>query len=161
MEKVEVEDIENEPNPMGVNTVRKPISDALDADEAAIVHYELDPGESFSGGLHTHHDQEETFYVLDGTATFDVGEEREEVTVEAGEAVRFDPGEFQHGYNDSDERIVGLAIAAPGARHDWDQLESLVPCSECGEETVHSVSLTDEGVMAARCTECGNELQLS
>lgn len=161
MEKIEVEEIENEPNPMGVHTVRKPISDALDAEEAAVVHYELEPGESFSGGLHTHHDQEETFHILDGTATFDVGEEREEITVEAGEAIRFDPGEFQYGYNDTDERVIGLAIAAPGVRHDWDELESLVPCSECGEKTVHSVSLTEDGNMVAECTECGNELQLS
>lgn len=161
MEKVTVEEIENEPHPMGVNTVRKPISDALDADEAAVVHYELDPGESFSGGLHTHHDQEETFHILNGTATFEVGTDREEITVEAGEVIRFDPGDFQYGYNDSDERVVGLAIAAPGARHDWDQLESLVPCEECGEQTIHSVSLTDEDGIAARCTECDNKLQLA
>ena len=159
MEKVTIDEIENEPHPMGVNTVRKPISEALDADEAAIVHYELDPGESFSGGLHTHHDQEETFHILDGTATFEVGPDREEITVAAGEVIRFEPGDFQYGYNDSDERVVGLAIAAPGARHDWDQLESLVPCEECGEQTIHSVSLTDDGRIAARCTECNNEFQ--
>lgn len=161
MKKIEVDEVENVPNPMGVNTVRKPISDALNADEAAVVHYELDPGESFSGGLHTHHDQEETFYILDGTATFDVGTDREEITVEEGEAIRFDPGEFQYGYNDTDDTLIGLAIAAPGVRHDWDQLESLVPCGECGEKTIHSVSLTEEGGMVAECAECGNELQLA
>jgi mannose-6-phosphate isomerase-like protein (cupin superfamily) len=159
MEKVTVEDVENRPNPLGVHSTRRPVSRALDAEHVALVEYELEPGEQFSGGLHTHHDQEEIFYVQDGTATFEVGEDREAVTVEAGQIVRFPPGEFQSGHNHSDEPVRALAVGAPGARHDWDALESLAPCAECGEETSHDVRPPDDdGVMQLVCQECGTEM---
>jgi hypothetical protein len=32
------------------------LSDILDTDHLAVVYYEFQPGEQFSGGLHTHHD---------------------------------------------------------------------------------------------------------
>jgi len=41
---------------------------------------ELAPGDAFPGGLHTHGDQEEVFYVLSGIATFEVGRERDRST---------------------------------------------------------------------------------
>jgi len=113
MEKVTVDDVENRPNPLGVHGVRLPVSQALDTEDVALVVYELEPGEQFSGGLHTHHDQEEIFYVLSGTATFEVGTEREEVTVDGGEVIRFPPGEFQSGHNHSDEPVRALVVGAP------------------------------------------------
>jgi uncharacterized cupin superfamily protein len=159
MERVTVEDVTNRPNPMGVHSTRKPVSRALGAEHVALVEYELEPGEAFSGGLHAHHDQEEIFYVQAGTATFEVGEDREAVTVEAGQIVRFPPGEFQSGHNRSDEPVRALAVGAPGARHDWAELESLAPCGECGEETSHDVHPPDEdGVMQLVCRECGTEM---
>jgi uncharacterized cupin superfamily protein len=159
MEKVTVDDVENRPNPLGVHGVRRPISRALDAEDVAIVEYELEPGEQFSGGLHAHHDQEELFYVLEGTATFEVGEDREEVVVESGQVIRFPPGEFQNGHNHSETLVRAIAVGAPGARHNWDDLESLAPCASCGEETSHSVRKPNEdGVMQLVCNECGTEM---
>jgi uncharacterized cupin superfamily protein len=119
MAKVAIGGVDNVTNPLGVHSVRKPVSGALGTEAFAMNYFELEPGESFSGGLHTHHDQEEVFYVQAGEATFEVGREREEVSVAAGECVRFAPGEFQTGTNESDERTIGFAIGAPKARHDF------------------------------------------
>jgi hypothetical protein len=83
------------------------------------------------------------------------------VTVEAGEVVRFPPGQFQEGYNDGDEPVVGWALGAPSSKHDWDDIESVLPCSECGEETGHGLSLTEDNDFAFTCTECGNEVSFS
>lgn len=162
MERVTVDDVDHDGHPAGVNTVRRPVSDALGATDCTIVYYELAPGDSFSGGLHRHHDQEECFYVLSGTVTFDTREsvdaDPRTVTVAAGEAVRFPPGEFQFGYNDSDERVVALAIAAPSSGHDWDQIEWLTRCRPCDEEVVHDIALSDAGAIVATCRQCGKEL---
>ncbi|WP_126661038.1 cupin domain-containing protein [Haloterrigena salifodinae] len=161
MDKTAIDDVDIERNPMEVHSVRRPISQALGFTDFAMNYFELEPGESFSGGLHTHHDQEEVFYVQAGTVTFDTrspGDEADgrEVTVEAGEVIRFAPGEFQHGYNDSDESVVGFAFGAPKARHDWGQIESLLYCRECEAEVGHGLELTDEGAFRMTCTECGN-----
>jgi quercetin dioxygenase-like cupin family protein len=179
MERVTVDEIEAEPHPMGVNRERRVVTDALGAEEMTAVHYELEPGEQFSGGLHTHHDQEEVFYVLEGTATFEHREPRsgsdrsngehsdprdgtdgETVDVAAGEVIRFEPGEFQCGRNESDDRVVGLALAAPGSQHDWEALESFAPCVECGEVTSHGVEEPD-GSFVIYCNECGNEMEIA
>jgi mannose-6-phosphate isomerase-like protein (cupin superfamily) len=171
MEKVSVDDVTNDPHPMGVNTERSPLSAALGAEDVAVVHYSLAPGEQFSGGLHTHHDQEELFYVLEGTATFEHrgyddapegnptgGTTKTEVS--AGEVIRFEPKEFQCGRNESGDRVVGLAIAAPSSRHDWEQIESFAPCPECDEVTSHFVLEPTDG-FGLRCDECDNELRLA
>lgn len=133
MEHATLDKIEHAGHPAGVNTVRRSVSDALGTTDLAMVYYELEPGDSFSGGLHRHHDQEELFYVLSGKATFDTREsvDAETVTVTAGEAVRFTPGEFQYGYNDADERLAALAFGAPGADHDWGQVEWLTRYRAC------------------------------
>jgi hypothetical protein len=51
-----VDDVENVPHFMGINSHRKPLARAVEEMGFAMVHFELDPGESFSGGFHTHHD---------------------------------------------------------------------------------------------------------
>lgn len=179
MERVTIDDIEAEPHPMGVNRERRSITDAVGAEHMSVVHYELDPGEQFSGGLHTHHDQEELFYVIEGTATFEYREPRRgsdrssgersdprdgtdgaETEVDAGEVIRFEPGEFQCGRNKSDGTVVGLAVAAPGSRHNWTDLESLAPCPECDEVTSHGVEEPD-GDFVIYCNECGNEMRIA
>ena len=160
MERVTVDEMDAEPHPMGVNRERRVVTDALGAEHVTAVHYELEPGEQFSGGLHTHHDQEELFYVLEGTATFEFGTDGDEVEVEAEEVVRFEPGEFQCGRNESDDTVVGLALAAPGSRHNWADLESFAPCAECGEVTSHGVREPDD-VFVIYCNECGNEMQIA
>ncbi|TYL38691.1 cupin [Natronococcus pandeyae] len=171
MEKTAIDDVDVERNPMDVHSVRRPVSQALGFTDFAMNYFELEPGESFSGGLHTHHDQEEVFYVQEGVATFEVRESRsesddsrsdggsdesEEVVVRAGEVIRFAPGDFQMGYNDSEEHVVGFAFGAPDAKHDWDQIESLVYCRDCADETGHGLELTADGAFRMTCTECGN-----
>lgn len=161
MKKVTISEVPNQVNPLQVHDVRRPVSGAVGTEHFAMNYFELEPGDSFSGGVHTHHDQEEVFYIESGGAVFEVGEDREQVHVDAGEVIRFEPGEFQMGSVPEDgEPTVGWAFGAPGARHDWDELESLVPCRECGEEQAHETRLTDEGRFAFRCTECGTEFAM-
>ena len=157
MEHVSIDDVDNEPNPMNVHEVRRPVGRALGLSDFAMNYFELDAGESFSGGLHTHRDQEEVFYIQEGTATFETPDD--EIVVDAGELIRFAPGEFQMGYNDGDDLVVGFAFGAPGAVHDWDELESLVHCRECGEETRHATTLTD-GAFELSCLDCENTFRI-
>ena len=154
MEKTAIDDVDIETNPMEVHSIRRPISQALGFSDFAMNYFELESGESFSGGYHTHHDQEEVFYVQSGTATFDT--EEGEVTVEEDEVIRFAPGEFQQGYNDGDDPVVGFAFGAPGAQHDWDQIESMIFCQDCEEEVGHGLELTDGGAFRMTCTACDN-----
>jgi quercetin dioxygenase-like cupin family protein len=162
MKKVTVDDVRNEVNPLQVHDVRRPVSDELGTEHFAMNYFELEPGDSFSGGLHRHNDQEEVFYVEEGKAVFEVGREREEVTVDEGEVIRFEPGEFQTGYapDENEERTIGWAYGAPQSRHDWDELESVIPCQECGEQRVHETTLNDEGRFEFTCVECGNEFAM-
>ncbi|CDK41015.1 cupin domain-containing protein [Halorubrum sp. AJ67] len=157
MERVAIDDVDVVTNPMGVHDLRKPVSRALGTEHVAMNYFELAPGDAFSGGLHTHGDQEEIFYVLSGTATFEVGRERERVEVGPGELIRFAPGEFQSGFvpEDAGEEVVAWAVGAPGARHDFEEIESIVECRECGGERIHDTELTDAGRFRFTCTDCG------
>ncbi|QLG47793.1 cupin domain-containing protein [Natrinema halophilum] len=154
MEKIAIDDVDVQVHPMEVHSVRRPVSDALGFSDFAMNYFELEPGESFSGGLHTHYDQEEVFYIQEGTATFEM--EDGEITVDEAEVIRFAPGDFQRGYNDTDERIVGFAFGAPKSKHDRDQVESMNYCQECEDEIAHSLELADEGAFRLTCTDCGN-----
>jgi quercetin dioxygenase-like cupin family protein len=159
MEKVAIDAVDPDNNPRGIHDVRRPVSDALGTDHVAMNYFRLDPGASFSPGLHRHHDQEEVFVVLEGTAEFTVGADRETVTVEAGGVIRFEPGEFQTGSvpGDADGGVLSLAIGAPGTRHNWGpDLESLVYCRACAAEHPHESRPTGDGFRLT-CTECGNE----
>lgn len=158
MEHVAIDDVEIDLHPMDIQDVRRPVSAALGTEHLAMNYFELAPGDRFSGGPHTHGDQEEIFYVESGTATFDVGRDGKRVTVGAGELIRFAPGEYQTGYvaEDADEDVVGWAIGAPGARHDWGELESIVYCRECEAEHPHTTEPAAEARFRLTCTECGN-----
>jgi quercetin dioxygenase-like cupin family protein len=162
MEKVAIEDVDKELNPMGVHSDRRPVSRELGTEHFAMNYFELQSGESFSGGLHTHHDQEEVFYIQEGTAVFETPDD--EVVVEGGELIRFAPGDFQMGYNDpeegGEENVVGFALGAPGAMHDWDELESVVYCQDCEEETGHGVNLVEGPAFEMTCLECGNSFSM-
>ena len=179
---------------------RRGLSGPLDTDGLAINRYRIPPGEGFPSGLHTHADQEEVFVALDGTATFETLPERDpsepradddatdarrgrEITVEAGEAVRFAPGEYQSGYNRGDADLVALAVGAPRATTDvrvpvrcpdcgaadfaldargeviafrcpdCDAERVPAPCPDCGSDTL---TLTlDDGAVVAACEDCG------
>lgn len=154
MEHVSIGEVpELETNP--ATSTRRALGDALKTASVAVNHYTLDPGDSLSGGLHAHHDQEELFIVLAGELTFDVTPERETVMVTAGEAVRFAPGEYQEGYNASNEPATVLAIGAP---QNTEAIDSYIACRRCEAETIHQFEV--EGDVAIHtCQECGNAIR--
>lgn len=159
MQKATVDDIEPT-SPDSDEGDRRGLSAPLETSVLAANYYALDPGEAFSGGLHTHLDQEEVFYVIDGTATFETKPEAtaDSTTLEvaSGEAVRFAPGEFQQGRNESDERVVALALGAPKESTDVRVPQT---CPECSESDVMTVRM-GEGGMTLHCPECGAELEI-
>lgn len=139
---------------------RRALDEALGTSDLAVKYYELEPGEAFSGGYHTHESQEEIFVVLEGTATWDTEKGEAALTVRAGEAVRFAPGEFQHGYNaeDATGRIRALALGAPPG---MDETVSVFPCSNCEERTEHDVDLRPaEPASVSTCRNCGHEVRV-
>ena len=163
MDHFDIDEVNHVEHPASLNSVRKPLSRVLGTTDFALVYNELDPGEAFSGALHTHHDQEEVFYILEGTATFEVGRDRDRIEVTEGEVIRFAPGEFQRGFNASNARVVGLIISAPGAEHDWAEEELLIECRNCGEETSHSIEPVDSSSwqvdtldLRMTCRACGD-----
>ena len=130
-----------------------PLSEALGTTGLAINYYVLAPGERFGFDLHRHRDQEEVFYVQSGTVTFET--ETDEVVVEAGEIIRFAPGEFQIGRNLGDERVTALALGAPQRTKEIDYLRE---CPACEKRTVQSLDPPDEAsAFIVRCTDCGVE----
>lgn len=163
MEHLAIDEVEHVEHPAHVSAVRKPVSEALGTTDFAMVFNELEPGDAFSGALHTHHDQEEVFYILEGTATFEVGKNRAQIDVSEGELIRFAPGEFQRGFNATDERVRALILGAPRAEHDWANMELLIDCRSCDEETVHEIESVESASwqsdtvdLRVTCGECGN-----
>lgn len=150
MEHVRIEDIDSWMSPA---QAKHSVSNALGAEHLALNHYVLEPGDSFGFGYHRHSDQEELFYVLEGTATFETAEGGVEVS--AGEAIRFAPGEWQLGSNETDERVVALAIGAP---EDTGETEIVRECPECGErQNVRIEPTEDRDALVALCEACGAE----
>ena len=89
----------------------------------------------------------------DATDGSDTGTDR--VTVEAGEAIRFAPGEYQRGRNESSSRVVALALGAPRDAGETDVRRECIPC---GEYTSQAIEMTeDRDALVTRCVECGAE----
>jgi len=150
MEKVRIDDVANSVQPAAV---MRPLTGPLGATDLAVNYYELEPGDSFAFAYHSHEIQEELFYVQSGTATFDT--EDGPVTVEAGEVIRFDRGEFQRGWNRGDERVVALALGAP---LDYGDQPKLRRCPGCEVETHSRLERTDDDeAVVAYCERCGAE----
>jgi uncharacterized cupin superfamily protein len=150
MEKVAIDDLDSWMSPADV---KRPVGEGLGTEHLAMNYYELGAGDSFAFGYHAHDDQEEVFYVLEGTATFET--EDGDVDVGAGEVVRFAPGEFQRGVNEGDERVRALAMGAPP---DSSELTLLRDCEDCGERTDQEIQPTDEGsALVTLCVDCGEE----
>lgn len=108
MDEIRIDEIDQR---LDSATVQRPLTDALNATNVALNYYELAPGDSFAYGYHVHENQEELFVIQAGSVTFET--EDGAVRVDAGEAIRFAPGEYQQGINTGDERVVALAIGAP------------------------------------------------
>lgn len=148
MQHITVDDVDDW---MGPADVKRSLGTALGAEDVAINYYELDPEESFAFGYHRHQDQEEIFYVVEGTATFETNEG--EVEVGSGEAVYFAPGEWQQGWNRTDGRVVAIAVGAP---QDMGETEIERECEDCGERTRQEVVPTDEkDALLTKCVNCG------
>jgi len=149
MEKVSISDVE--PAAFGSDIDRRGLSDPLGTEEFAINQYRLAPGERFSGGLHTHMDQEEVFVVVEGEAAFETPDD--EVAVGAGEAIRFGPGEYQSGYNDGDGELLAFAMGAPKGSEDVRVPQD---CPECGNDNMRAMPGEDGFTLV--CPDCGAEL---
>lgn len=129
MEKITLSEIE--PAVFSDESERRALADHLQTTEMALNHYRIEPGEGLPGGLHAHLDQEEVFIVREGTLTFETMQGN--ITVEESEAIRFAPGEFQSGRNETDSDLVVLAIGAPRETSD---VRIPVECPACGFETL-------------------------
>lgn len=150
MEKVAVDDLDNSIQPAAV---MRHLTKPLGLTDMALNYYELEPGDSFAYAYHSHGVQEEAFFVVSGVATFDT----EDGPVEVGpkEAIRFDRGEFQRGWNRGDEDVVALAFGAP---LEYGTIVKLRDCERCGEQTDHDLTRADdEEAVVALCKECDDE----
>jgi uncharacterized cupin superfamily protein len=149
MRKVALADADSIPNrPAHAVT---DVAGAVGATDVGIRYYELDPGDGIGRTFHTHHDQEELFYVESGTATFETADGP--VAVESGEIVRFGPGEYQRGYNDGDERAVVVGLGAPAGSTDVTRMRR---CDACDDRV--TITYVDDGdEVVAVCDECGAE----
>ena len=150
METVRIEDVENSVQPAAV---MRRLTDPLGTEHLAINYYELEPGDSFGFGYHRHPGQEEVFYIMAGTATFET--EDGEVTVEAGEAIRFGPGEWQLGRNADERTVRALAMGAPA---DERETELHRECDNCGgRQPTRIERAEDEDALVTICESCGAE----
>jgi uncharacterized cupin superfamily protein len=158
MQHVSVDEIE--PQGEGGNPGRRVLSTPLGTTDFAINHYKLAPGDRFSGGLHTHLDQEEAFYVISGTATFRTREQplgdTRTIEVGAGEAVRFAPGEYQTGANESERRVEALGFGAP---RESSEVRVPGPCGDCGAEVLKLDFGSGQNSMV--CLQCGTETEVN
>mgnify|MGYP000058221337 CR=1 FL=1 len=139
---------------------RQSISAPLDAEDFSMNYYKLEPGENFADSVHTHADQEESFVILEGEATFetkpDPTAESETITVGESQMVRFDPGEYQQGRNESDEPVRALALGTPQESTD---IRVAMACRECGESDYLNFVMTGREP-TLECPECGMEIEV-
>lgn len=148
MERISVPAVETR---MAPATDKRDVAGALGASGVALNRYVLEPGDSFAFGYHAHERQEEIFYVIEGTATFET--EHGEVAVQRDEAIRFAPGERQRGWNRGDEDVVALAIGAPA---EMGETSILRECEDCGERTEQEIGMDDQReALVAQCARCG------
>ena len=89
------------------------VDDALGAEDVRVRLWYFEPGEEIT--YHAHAEQEEIYYVLQGTFSLKLGESGEEEFVEVGPGAFWRAGAYTgHGHrNVGDEQGVVLAIGAP------------------------------------------------
>lgn len=148
MEKVAISSVD--PHVVGEDSARRGLSEPLGTADIALNHYRLAPGEGFPGGLHAHMDQEEVFVVLKGEATFETLDG--EIAVGEGEAIRFSPGEFQSGKNNSDSELTAVAMGAPRGT---DDIRIPVACPDCEGDALRFQMRDDE--LSFVCPDCDAE----
>lgn len=121
-------------------------SDSLVTTNVAINHYRIAPESGFPGGVHAHMNQEELFIIIAGTAAFETMNGT--ITVDAGEAIRFAPGEFHSGTNAANEELVALAVGAP---RDTEDVRIPFACPGCDHPDLRMA--TDDGLTFV-CPDC-------
>lgn len=101
-----------EPTPERPST-RRSISDAAGLEKVGCHLFEAAPGEQVPLSYHYHDEQEEAFYVLEGTLSVETPDRT--YAVEAGEAFVAEPESPHRAFNDSsaDGDVRLLAIGAP------------------------------------------------
>ena len=154
MEYISIDDVEASVAESGID--QRKLADPLNTSGIAINRYVLEPGERFAESLHAHMGQEELFIVLEGEATFELRDG--EVTVGENEAIRFAPGEFQSGKNNSGEAVVAFALGTPHGSEDVRiaRIPGIgeIVCPECGRDDMR---IPAEGTDLV-CPDCGAEL---
>lgn len=148
MERVSIDDPDRR---MGPAADKRALSGPLGTTDLAINYYELAPGDSFGFGYHRHPNQEEVFYVIEGTATFET--ESGPVEVGPAEVIRFPPGEYQRGTNQGSTRVVALALGAP---LEYGEMDKRRGCPDCGEFTSQTFETVGDDYVAS-CRVCGAE----
>lgn len=135
-------------------TTCKAIGGGLGAEHTVVVYYELEPGDSFGlGGYGRREAREEFYYIQEGTVTFET--ENGDIEVEAGEVVRFAPGDWKGGTNKGTKPVVALVIASP---RDATEHTLLRKCPECGERTPQDFEMTEaRDLLTTYCEKCGTE----
>ncbi|WP_246989732.1 cupin domain-containing protein [Halorientalis marina] len=150
MDKVCIDAVEER---LDSSTLQRPLTDALNTNNIALNYYELAPGDSFAYGYHKHEKQEELFIIQAGSVNFKT--EEGEVNINAGEVIRFAPGEYQQGINTGEEWVEALVIGSP---KESGNIEIRRKCETCEEWTSNSIEVVDgENTKITRCQECGSE----
>ena len=93
--------------------VQRRVSDVADFSTVAVHVYEAEPGEMVPLAYHYHDEQEEAFYVLEGTLHVETPDR--DFVVEAGEVFAVEPGNAHRAHNpdEADETVSVLAVGAP------------------------------------------------
>lgn len=78
-----------------------------------------------------------------------------DVEVSANEPIRFSPGEFQPGMNQTEDRVTALALGVSG---DSEKIEHLLDYAKCDEQSVRTSAVAEEGdAIIIHCTNCETE----
>lgn len=93
-------------------TERREISLLVARDDLTVTRARYSGGEQVAGP-HVHHGHTDSFYVLEGELTFEIGRERETITVSSGGFVSVPPGVAHSLRNDSDRPARWLTLHAP------------------------------------------------
>ena len=98
---------------------------AADTKHTSMFDWTLPAG--FSTGLHVHRVQEETFYVLDGECTWQIGEQKVRAT--PGTYVFIPPG-VPHNIGNASNKTARMimTVSPPGHEHYFEELAKVVAC---------------------------------
>ncbi len=89
------------------------LKEELESDHVGFSILELEPGGKGKEHDETHTDQEEIYYVVEGTAEIELTDRDETVTLAADEMIRLDSEESRQIFNRGDERVKLVLVGAP------------------------------------------------